>query len=485
MNRSLIGKRPTFRTERRRVNFYRILILLALILAAVWYIMALQRGQVISPFEPTSTPTRMAASFMMEAQAYFDAGKLDDPSTPTIVVITGTPEVDFTPPAVPSGPVINDAIDAYLAALKEDPENARAWADLARIQALSTQMMRNDSERLGRLKEALESANTAVKLAPDDSTIHAILAFVLDWYAYNPLVDQQTSQDLLVQAEREASRAYQLDPNNALALAYYAEVLADQQKVTQALKYAEQAVQQNPNLMDTHRVYGYVWEVLGQYKRAIEEYAEASKITPNLTFLYILIGQNYREGIKNPELALEYFDRAARINAQLGVQNPLPYIEIAKTYTQLGEFFIAGVNAEKALSLDDRNAHTYGQLGIIFRRARNYEGANPLLKCAVAGCKAEENEMGKVDVEGLPLTSLTVAYYYVEYGTNLAFMSRPNENYCQEAYNVLEKVRKYRPNDEILISIIDDSEGICRRLEGGEDAIQDTPTPAPYPTPDM
>ena len=202
-----------------------------------------------------------------------------------------------------------------------------------------------------------------------------------------------------------------------------------------------------------------------------------------MTFLYIRIGQNYREGIRNPDRALEYFDRAANINAQLGVQNPMPYIEIAKTYTQQGQFFAAGINAEKALKLDPTNAHTYGQLGLIYRRARNYEGANLLLKCAVQGCTAEENELGGVDVEGLPLTSLSVAYYYVEYGTNLAFLSRPTENYCPEAIEVLEKVRKARPDDPILISIVKDSEGICQNLSN-DNNLTVNPTPTPQKTPE-
>ena len=76
-------------------------------------------------------------------------------------------------------PVINDAIDAYKAALEHDPSNAQAWAELARIQAYSSQMLRNDTERLGRMKESLQSADNAQELAPDDSTIRAIRAFVL------------------------------------------------------------------------------------------------------------------------------------------------------------------------------------------------------------------------------------------------------------------------------------------------------------------
>jgi tetratricopeptide (TPR) repeat protein len=286
----------------------------------------------------------------------------------------------------------------------------------------------------------------------------------------------------LVEAEREASRAFQIDPENALALAYYAEILADEQKWTQAEKYAAQAVTRDPSSMDTHRVYGYVLETLGKYNSAIQQYQEAVRISPNMTFLYLRIGQNFREGIKNPDRALYYFDRAAMINNSLGVQNPLPYIEIARTYAQIGQFFAASINAEKALKLDPTSATTYGQLGIIFRRARNYEGAMSLLKCAVRGCTASENEMGETDVQGLPLTSLTVAYYYVEYGTNLAFLSRVNENYCPEALQVLDEVRQSYPDDPTLMGIVEDSEGICRRLEAGQAPVP-TITTMPTTTP--
>ncbi len=81
MERDLIGKRPNFRPERKGTSFYPGIDLLGLILASVWVFLSLQRGQmIISPFEPTPTPTRMAESYFLEAQAYFNAGKLDDPS---------------------------------------------------------------------------------------------------------------------------------------------------------------------------------------------------------------------------------------------------------------------------------------------------------------------------------------------------------------------------------------------------------------------
>jgi tetratricopeptide (TPR) repeat protein len=462
MERKLVGKQPAFRPK-KTLNIYRLALWLALILAGIWVLVGIQRQQIEPLFQPTPTPTRTANSYIQEAQAYFQAGKLYDPDPPA-------PQ-----------PPRPDAIDMYQRALQVDSNNAMAWAELARIQTYSITMLSTDPARLQRLEEALQSINRAVEIDPDDSTVRAIRAFVLDWYASSPLVTEEQTQELLLEAESEAVRAYSLNPDNGLALAYYAEVLLDQQKWSQAEQNAARAVALTPDVMDTHRVYATVLESLGQYNSAIRQYLEAAAISPNLTFLYVYIGRNYL-GLRLYERALEYYARAANINKQLGVENPIPNIEIAKTYSQQGEFFIAARNAETALSYDPTNANTYGQLGIIYIRSRNYEGAMPVLKCAVRGCTPEENEVGGVAVQGLPLTNLTVAYYYVQYGTVMAFLSRPeaDQNFCPEARQVLDEVRQAYASDSILISIVEDSEGICRNLEARQAAAPAaTPTPAP------
>ena len=464
MDREITGKRPHFHREKAQTNPYRIMLWISLILAGLWLLFGIQRGRVEPLFEPTPTPTRTAGSFIQEAQAYFQTGKLDDPD-----------------PAAPAPPRY-DAIDTYQRALQINPDDAQAWAEKARIETYSTTMLSNDPERLKRLDQALESINRAVELAPEDSTVHAIRAFVLDWYASSPLVSEERRQELLLEAEGEAVRAYGLDPENGLALAFYAEVLLDQQKWSQAEQNAAKAVAIAPESMDAHRVYGTVLESLGQYRSAIEQYLEAARISPNLTFLYVYVGRNWLS-LRLYERALEYFARAAEINKQLGVKNPLPNLEIAKTYTQQGEFFIAARNAETALSFDPSNANTYGQLGIIYIRSRNYEGARPALKCSVRGCTADENEVGKVAVEGLALTNLTVAYYYVEYGTVLAFLSRSTDNFCAEARQVLDEVAAAYPDDAILMSIVADSRGICDRLDSGAPVTEIPPTPEMVETP--
>lgn len=477
MDRDLVGKRPNFRPVKTGASPYRIMLLIGLILAGVALLRGVEQGQVKPLFQPTPTPTRIAVSYMLEAQAYFQAGKLYDPDPPL---------------PTPPNP---DAIDTYQLALEFDPDNALAWAELARIQTYSINMLSSDLERRTRLAEALESIDKAIALNQDDSTIHAIRAFVLDWNA--SYKSGEEASDLLKQAEGEAVRAYQLDPENALALAFYAEVLLDQQKWLQAEQYAAQAIALDPNSMDAHRVYATVLESLGQYNSAIKEYLAASAINPNLTFLYVYVGRNYLR-LRLYDRALEYYAKAADIDSQLGVKNPIPNLEIAKTYTQQGEFFIAARNGEKALSFDPTNPSTYGQLGIIYLKSRNYEGSLITLQCAVRGCSAEENETAKnlvddglleqsVAVQGLPLTNLTVAYYYVEYGTVLAFLSRPNQNRCPEAMEILEQVRAGYAADPVLMEIVADSEGICNRLGSGEPPptlpaegmMEGTPTASP------
>jgi tetratricopeptide (TPR) repeat protein len=332
-----------------------------------------------------------------------------------------------------------------------------------------------------------------VALAPDDSTVHAIRGFVLDWNASSVLVDDKKVQAYLAEAEQEAVRALSLDNTNTIALAFYAEILVDQQKWTEGQQNIEQALQREDaaTIMDVHRVYAYVLESLGLYSQAIEEYDKAIAISPNLTFLYLRAGANYRRlafGSLNEDSAtmlyeksLEYFARAAEINEQLGVLDPTPYLSIAKTYSQMpsADYFAAAINVQKAIDFNPSNADTYGQLGIVFFKSRNYEGSIPALKCAVRGCTATEscdarggcNEGDNgTAVTGLPLSANTIVYYYT-YGSVLAALSRPRDNKCGESLAVMDEVWAFyqanadiREADTSIPGIVQTAQLICEGL---------------------
>jgi tetratricopeptide (TPR) repeat protein len=416
-------KRELFR-RRNEPNVYRMFFWVVLILGGVWLIRAVSAGDIKPLFQPTPTPTRFATSYALEGDAQFTAGKLDD------------------------------AITAYRQAAKVDPNNADILAQLARIQTYSSAMLVQDETIKTRLQEGLASAEQAVALAPDDSFAHAVYAFALDWNANPTLIEPREAQKLLTKAEQEAVRALQLDNTNTLALAYYAEILVDQQKWSQAETNIQQALERDSSLMDVHRVHAYVLESLGEYTLAIEAYDRAIAIAPNLTFLYLRAGANYRRlAFDSPnetvqtelyEKSLEYFAQTANINEQLSVQDPVPYLSIARTYSQMGQFFIAIRNVQKTIEFQPANPVFYGELGVLYHKNRNYETGILALGCAVRGCTAEESCPARgdcgpgdtpADVQGLPLSASTL-YYYDIYASELAALSTPSKNYCSEALEI-------------------------------------------------
>ena len=169
-------RRPLY-NRRSESNVYRMFFWALLLLGGVWLLIQMRTGKIESPFRPTPTPTRTSQSFALEGDAEFTAGQIDS------------------------------AIKAYKQGTQVDSSNAELLAKLARIQTYSSQFLLTDAVQNTRLQEALASANQAVSLAPDDSTVYAIRAFVLDWNANPSLVGDKQAQDDLLQADQDAVHA--------------------------------------------------------------------------------------------------------------------------------------------------------------------------------------------------------------------------------------------------------------------------------------
>lgn len=459
---NIYHKKNIFR-RRDDTAVYRMFFLVVLILGGVWLIRSVVQGDVKPLFLPTPTPTRFAESYAMEGDAHFIAGEL------------------------------NSSIAAYNEATKVDPNNAEVWAQLSRVQTYSTALLIRTDEILARLDEAILSAEKAIEINPDSSDAHAVYALSLNWKA-SYTQDSRERQALLTQSRQESERALLLDNTNTLALAFYAEVLVDQQQWTQALSQIERALAADSSLMDVHRVHAYVLESLGEYALAIEAYDKAIAIAPNLTFLYLRAGAGYRRlAFESPneqvqeqlfEKSLEYFAQAARINEQLGIEDPAPYLSIARTYSQMGQFFIAIRNVQKTIEFQPENAVYYGELGMLYHKNRNYETGILAFKCAIKGCTAEEScpargECGPndtpADVIGLELSASTV-YYYDVYASELAALSTPKDNKCAEALDIASIIEssEYISDPNIAADMVV-VRNICRSLETGV-SVQDLVT---------
>ncbi len=150
------GKEPTFRRTNPKSNIYRVLVLVVLIVFFGAVLVGFANGEVEPLFMPTPTPTRTTHSFVVEGDTHFAAGNLDA------------------------------SIEAYLKAAELDPTDPTILTELARVQTYSSSLLSTDAQRSQRLKEALESINKAKELAPNDSEVLAIRAFVLDWNSTDP-----------------------------------------------------------------------------------------------------------------------------------------------------------------------------------------------------------------------------------------------------------------------------------------------------------
>ncbi len=433
----LKGRRFEPTTDPPRLTAGRTAAYAAAILVCLGVYKLLDSGVIRSPFAPPPAPTRMALSYAEEGKAFFDAGILDK------------------------------SIGAYQKAVAVDPNNAQLWAELARIQTYSSELMLSADLKKERLEEALASVDRSVKIDKEYPTGHAIRTLVLDWYANSEWMDAETREGTLIEAVQSSAQALSLDPGNALALAFKAEVLVDQANWSAALDVGAQAAELGPQIMDVRRAYAYVLESNGYYTRAIDEYKAAIRLNTNLPFLYIRLGANYRKLGEsatdtatrdlNIDLALEAFARAAELNSS----DPIPYLSIAQTYSNQGDFFAAERNAKKALLLDNTNSYLYGRLGVIYYKAKNYETAIKVLKCAIRGCTAAENEEGGVDILiPLPLESNSVDVYYI-YGSVLSFYGKDTPENCTEAASIFAELRGSPYFDETVDTIIREGEVLC------------------------
>ena len=448
----LNNKKHIFSQQKKSSNPVRIFIGLLLILGFLFVIKAFNTGAIISPFAPTLTPTRTLNSYALEGDTHFRAGNLQK------------------------------AIDAYKNALLVNPNDADLWAELARIQVYSTTQITTDSGKRDRLNEAFASIDSGLKVDPENSMLYAVRAFASDWYG-NSSIAGDNYQEYLNDGEQYAVQALQLDATNDLAKAYYAELLVDQQKWSQADQYISQALLKQTDEMDIYRIAGYVQESLGNYKQAIEYYQKALEITPNMNSLYLSIGANYRKLADMSQnstsqtdyynMALDMFAKAVKINEQQGVNDPIPLISIANTYVQMGEFFSAARNMLKAVEYNPTDPTVYGQLGIVYYKSRNYEGAIPALKCYVSGCTAAEscyvrnggedcdpNSIPDIPIEGQPLSQTSVAYYFT-YASDLAGLNQTSNNYCSTAMPIFKEISDSFSSDESIMSIVQEGEAIC------------------------
>ncbi|HET7010213.1 MAG TPA: tetratricopeptide repeat protein [Anaerolineales bacterium] len=401
------------RRKRRRVNPWRIGALVLLIGGAI-YVERVLVPQVPPLFVPTPTATRSPATYVLEAESLFQAGKLDQ------------------------------AAASYQRAIEINPQEAAFYIALARVQVFA-----------GEYEEAETNARNALLIDPGSAAARAVLGWTLDFQG----------ADRLVEAQEEVERALASDPNSTLAHAYLAEILIDQYlqlnsgDYRRALEEAERAVALDPNSVEAQRALGYVLESTGNYLEALQAYERALSLHPNLWRLHFAMGNMHiNQDPPDLEKAVQSYLNA---NA-LSPTNPEPLQFIAKAYARFGEYGKASQYAADAMALDPSNAGLHGDLGVLLYENGEYEKAIEELNLAVRGGQTAAG----VAVLGERLSGepRIVGFYYT-LGLAMAKSDR-----CEEAIPIFEALLLGVPDDEIAVANATEGLVICG-------IVEPTPTP--------
>ncbi len=376
------------------------------------------------------------------------------PTIPTPFSVTGTPtrnpesyiadaESNFQQGK------LTQAIEAYQQAIRSQPDDAAVYIALARVQVFA-----------GQYSQAQVSTENALLLNPNSSMAHALRGWALEF------------QGDYLQAETSLQRALELDPNNALAHAYYAELLADQflngtgtlDGIDRAAEASRVAISLAPGSLEAHRARGYVLEVTGNYEEAIREYEAANSINNNLSDIHLALGRTYR--------ALGVYDKSVesltRANA-LNPTDPLPDLIISRIYGTLGEFSKAEQYAEQAVRDAPADPTLHGNYGVMLYRNNKWPEAVTQLAYSVIGGKLEDGT--EITPLQLVVDSPRVAEYYFTYGLVLVRLQR-----CGEALPIFQQILGTIPSDEI--SVFNANEGIRICAESALNNSETLTTPA-------
>ena len=388
----LKGSKWTMKRRHRRINFW----LVAFLLAAVGIFVYLDLVVVPTTpplFIPTATPTRDPKSYAVDAANLYAAGK------------------------------INQAIATYQQAIQADPQNQDNYIALAQIQCFT-----------GDYKDAQTNAEDALLLNKNNDMAYAIRGWALGL------------QGNYLEAEGSIQQALEINPNNPYTHAYYTEILALQLQdgnapigtFDKAQSESTNAINLNPNIMETHRARGILLYVTGNMSEAITEFETAIKYNANIADLHELLG----EALLNNQ---QYSDAVTELTKAYALDptDPWPNYYISHTYYQTGNQPLAVQYAQLAVKDGPSDPYIEGNLGSMYYWSKDYEKAIPYLRLAVRGGKADDGST----VVGLPLSyNNQVLTFYSRYGLALAFT-----NQCSEAVQIAQAMLDGVKNDDTAV----------------------------------
>jgi tetratricopeptide (TPR) repeat protein len=277
---------------------------------------------------------------------------------------------------------VNKAIENFRLAMQEDPTASFLVEDIAELYRMS-----------GRIREAVEEAQAAIKTNPDDLNARRVLAHIYTQQIgdaqmnhidegmarraveqYKIITDKDPKDldslimlgrldrvlDNSVDAEAVFKKALTVQPDNEDAITGLASVYSDRGEAKTASELLEKLIQKNPSpraLVSLANNY----ESMHEYALAADAYQKALTLDPNRVELKTALAQDQALG-GNYDAALTTYKELADANPQ----DPQAYLGMSQVYREKRDFANARQMNAKARQLDPDNLEIrYNEVGLL------------------------------------------------------------------------------------------------------------------------
>lgn len=263
------------------------------------------------------------------------------------------------------------AVDFYQRAIDKDPDYAFPYVGIADVfNILGQWAFIHPKDAYSRSKAMLQKA---MEIDSSLSETYSSLAFMTMGYEWD-----------FPAARNYFLRSIELNPQNALAHGWYAEMLTYVGRKEEAIAEAKKAIECDPLFSLIHSLLGVVLAVTGEVEAGREQIDKAISMNPDQPMPYLFQGLIYLIKPSFPERAIEYLQKPAEFG-------------MTYAYGWLGAAYALAGQRDKALKIieeldrieRERYISPFKKLGIYLKpglkhfRFMKKKYVAPLMKCAV------------------------------------------------------------------------------------------------------
>jgi len=230
------------------------------------------------------------------------------------------------------------AVQYFQQAVAADPTYAPAYTGLADSYSLLGSVGTDGMPPRKAMPLAKSAALKAQELDPDLAEGHISLAYVMLSYDWD-----------LPGAEREFSRALELNPSSATAKHWFSHYFMAAGNMGKASELMREALQLEPLSPSINIGIGWCLYYSRQYDQAIEQFRSVTESDPSLPLAHQTLGMAYQQkGLL--EQAIEEYKRAAAFSGN----SPASVASLASVYAAVGK----PVESQRELALLDQMSRT-------------------------------------------------------------------------------------------------------------------------------